>query len=289
MKNKIFSLILIICSVFVFFGCANIEYQRITDDTGQILDKFIVELDEQAIRTKMSATKLEDLKINIKNDLDEYVRQINNLLPYLQAKYPDKDFANGIVAKTIPWLSYEDKVCRISIEILYKDSSYLQLLNGSDNEEPEDDNPNEIVKDLFIAKYMMYSNNAFMNMEDSQYYKNYSYKYPEFDVSDVNLTQVYGTTDSRLKSNADYKTSIDGINYHLWEVDTENNGYNTMKMSYYYTTAVGTGWYIVALSLSFALAIILIVVYIIKRIQDRKYKQKIAMDKQIEININGEE
>ena len=284
-RKKLLSLILIICSVFVFCGCANIEYQRITDDTGQIIDKLVIELNEKEILQKISNVELQALKKDIQSDLDNYVVAINYAKPQLQAQYPDMDFATGIVAETTPWEYVSKDVSKIYIEIYYKNSDYMLKINGGNTEEdPENEDDNtEIISDLFISKYMMYSDNVFMGMEEvsmgsETYFDFYTTKYSDFSVKDINLTQVYGTTDSRLKSNADHKTTIDGINYHLWEIDTENGGYTKAKLSYYYTTAVGTGWYIVALALTFALAFILLVVYIIKRNDDRKYKQVIPIE-----------
>ena len=121
-----------------------------------------------------------------------------------------------------------------------------------------------------------------------EYYLN---KYQTFTLDDISLTQVYGTTDKRLHSNADYKTTIDGINYHLWDIDTANDNYKTMKLSYYYRSVVGTGWYIIALSLSLGLAIVLLIVYIIKRLTNKKYKEKIKINdiNQFDVeNENGE-
>ena len=292
-KNKIFSLILIALSLFVFCGCANVEYQRITDGVGQILDKLIIELDEKEIIEKVGNVKFATLKQDIEDDLRDYELAINYLKPQLQQKYSDMDFYTGIIAKTTPWLS-DGKTSRISIEILYKDSTYLQCLNGSESSDSGEKQNNEIVSNLFISKLMMYSDNVFKDMESmgmhgGSYYDYYTTNYSEFTVADVNLTQVYGTADTRLKSNADYKTNIDGINYHLWEIDTAEKGYNSMQLTYYYTTAVGTGWYIVALALSLGLAIILLVVYIIRKINDKKYRQKIKLDMVEEINFYGEE
>lgn len=296
MKGKrFFCVCVLILCISLLCGCANIEYQRITDDTGQILDKLIIELDESDILKKMSATKLTELKNDIKSDLEEYVQIINYKKPQLQVMYPDMDISTGIVAKTIPWIYVDGDVCRISVEVLYRDSTYLTALNGapSSSDESESSSSSEIISNLFISKYMMYSDNVFMNLEDYgggvSYYDYYSQQYSEFEVKDVGLTQVYGTTDSRLKSNADYKTKIDGINYHLWEVDTENKGYNSMRLAYYYTTAVGTGWYIVALSLTIVLAIVLTIVYIIKRRNDKKYKQKVLLEDQIAIQYEKDE
>ena len=287
-KNKFLTILLIIVSMFVFAGCANVEYQRITDDTGQIVDRLIVELKEDEILTKISIEKLTALKQDIEKDFNEYVQTINYLKPQLQASNPTLDFANGIVADRSTWINYNDNTSKITLQIIYKDSSYLQALNGSsDSEDTEEDNT-EIISNLFISKYMMYSPNAFSSLDDAglggeKYLDYYTNKYNEFTIEDINLTQIYGTTDDRLKSNANYKETIDGINYHLWEIDTVDSAYKTMELSYYYTTAVGTGWYIVALSLSFALAIILIIVYIIKKCTGKKYKIKVTDENDVTI------
>lgn len=300
-RKKFLSLILIICSVFVFCGCANIEYQRITDDTGQIIDKLVIELNEKEILQTMSNIELQELKRDIQKDLDNYVVAINYTKPQLQLQYPDMDFSTGIVAETTPWEYVSQDVSKIYIEIYYKNSDYMLKINGGGNQEEDQENSDsntEIISDLFISKYMMYSDNVFMGMEEvsmgsQTYFDFYTAKYSDFTVEDVTLTQVYGTTDSRLKSNADYKTTIDGINYHLWEIDTKNGGYNTAKLSYYYTTAIGTGWYLVALALTFVLAFVLLVVYIIRKNDDRKYKQIVPLEQFIrskleEIDRDGE-
>ena len=142
----------------------------------------------------------------------------------------------------------------------------------------------------------MYSNNVFSGMEDvtggvddKNYFDYYSLTYGEFCVADLKLTQIYGTTDKRLKSDADYVENIEGINYHLWEIDSANANYKTAQLSYYYTTAVGTGWYIVALAVSIALAIFLIMVYIIRVIKDKRYRKKVSVEGNIAQELERDE
>lgn len=281
-----------IFSVFALCGCANIEYQRITDDTGKILDKLVVELDEKEILAKMSPEKLSSLKNDILKDAENYIQTINYLKLQLQIKNPTMDFRSGITTNVPAWIYYEENVSRLTIEVMYENVDYLKQLNGDPEENEENDDNTEIVSNLFISKYMMYSDNVFMGMEsmaNGSYFEYYSSKYDEFKVEDLNLTQVYGTTDYRLKSNADYRTRIDGINYHLWEIDSQNEGYKSMKLNYYYTTAVGTGWYIVAVSMSIALAIVLILVYIIKNFKNKKYKQKVVLEDYIVDRLDKDE
>ena len=273
-KQKITSIIIVMLSLFIFAGCASIEYQRVTDDYGKIVDKIVIEIDETKLSKQLSPNKLESLKADIKTDIDNYVFALK------QVKYdlirtnsdPALDFEEGIIIESTGWVPQLNNKNMIICQITYENSTYLEKLNGSKEEESEGNNSaddsTEIVKNLFISKYMMYRDNVFSGMEElvgvggKNYFKHYSAAYGEFGVEDLHLSQIYGTTDSRLKSNADHTHVIEGINYHLWEIGTQNEEYKTIKLSYYYRTAVGTGWYMLALALSVALAIFLFLYYI---------------------------
>lgn len=297
-KSKFVRILLVIVCLLLFTGCANIEYQRITDDTGRIIDKIVIEIDESEILERMSKEKLAALKEDINNDIKSYVQSVKQAKQTLKENNTDTslDYDNGIVIENTGWTLVEGSTYRIMVQMIFENSTYLNKLYGSDNDKESDtEAPTEIVSGLFISKYVMYSDNVFSNMEEAtsadnkNYFDYYSDSYGEFGVKDITLSQMYGTTDTRLKSNADYVENIDGINYHLWEIDTENAGYKTMKLSYYYRTAVGTGWYIVALGLSVGLAILLIMVYIIKVRKDRRYKRKVELETRIVNELEKDE
>ncbi len=271
------------CCFFVA-SCAHIEYQRITDDTGLIMDKIVIELDRSKIIEKIGEEKYINLKNDIREDLKTYVEAITASKLELQRRYEGKiDFINNVLAEQGEWMEADLKTDRIVAVISYANIDFYKLINGIplEDDSSETDDDAEIVSNWFVSKYIIKANNTFTNLEsiggEPSYYDYYSTKYSEFGVQDVSLTQVYGTTDTRLKSNADYIEKIDGINYHLWDIDTQNEGYKTCQLSYYYTTAVGTGWYIVALALSIALALVLITVWIIKVIKAKHYKTKINL------------
>lgn len=295
-RNKFFSILLIIICMIIFTGCANVEYQRITDDTGRIIDRLVVEINEEDLLKKISQDKVNELKDDINNDIKAYVFSVKQARDYLHSTNtdPNLNYHDGITIENTGWTVVEGTTYRIMIQMVFENSTYLEKLYGSsDNEE---NSPNEIISNLFISKYVMYSDNVFKNMEETSggvdnknYFDYYSNKYGEFTIKDMNLTQIYGTTDKRLKSNADYVEIIEGINYHLWEIDTENAGYKTMQLSYYYRTAVGTGWYILALGISIALAILLIIVYIIKARKDNMYKEKVRIETQIVKELEKDE
>lgn len=282
MKKRFLSVFILICCMFVMCGCANMEYLRVVDDNGQIMDKFTIELDRKDIISKIGATRYYDeLQKSIESDLKKYADMINSRRTELQREYGgQKDFVNGVAAAASKFFQLNETTDQIFVQVNYASIEYYKLINNiSDDGSSEADN--EIVSNWFVSKYIIKATNTFSNLEElggeDGYFKTYTRDYPEFSMDDVNLTQIYGTTDSRLKSNADYVEKIEGINYHLWEIDAKNGAYKTCELSYYYLTAVGTGWYIIALALSIALAVILIVVYIVKTVKAKKYKEKIIV------------
>ena len=287
MAKKLSSLILVVFCMVLLCGCANIEYQRVTDDTGKIVDKITVELNEKELASKgMSTAKIQSLKNDIHTDFLKYEIAINTMKSELKANNTDVnlDYDLGITVQSSGWVPVSQGVSKIYVQVVYLNSVYLQKLNGTEDVESEEDDSTQIISNLFISKYMMYADNVFMDVEETlgvdskNFFEYYSANYDEATIEDVTLTQIYGTTDNRLKSNADYKANIEGINYHLWEIDTKNSGYKTLKLNYYYTTAVGTGWYIVALGISFLMVVVLGVVCFIKKRNDSKYKVKLKLE-----------
>ena len=281
MKKRFLSVFILICCMFVMCGCANMEYLRVVDDNGQIMDKFTLELDRKDIISKIGATRYGKLQESIESDLGKYADKINSRRTELQREYGgQKDFVNGVAAAASKFFQLNETTDQIFVQVNYASIEYYKLINNiSDSGSSEADN--EVVSNWFVSKYIIKATNTFSNLEElggeDNYFDYYTGHYPEFSMDDVNLTQIYGTTDSRLKSNADYVEKIEGINYHLWEIDAKNGAYKTCELSYYYLTAVGTGWYIIALALSIALAGILIVVYVVKTVKAKKYKEKIII------------
>lgn len=278
MKKCLNIFILIFCCICLC-GCANIEYQRVTDDTGQIMDKFTIELDRKKITATVGQSRYEELKKDIKNDIDAYVSVIQNRISNLQREMGGRmDFQNGVSVAGGTWGQETASTDKIFVRVNYLNSEYYRYINNI-TEDGEDDG-GEIVSNWFVSKYIITTSNAFANLEEYEgshnFYDYYTAKYGEFTMDDVALTQIYGTTDERLKSNADYVENIKGITYHLWEIDSENSAYKTCELQYYYLTAVGTGWYVVALACSVGLVLILLTIHIVKKIRSKKYRTQVV-------------
>lgn len=292
MKKLLKAFILIFCCVMLC-GCASVEYQRVTDDMGQIRDKFTIELEGTKIVGRIGQHEYDALKADIEHDLENYISTIQGICTSLQRELGGQvDFSEGVQAVASEWYSTGNGNEQIFVQVNYLNSSYYKLVNGiTDDDEEQTADGNQIVSNWFVSKYIIKANNTFSNIEDLEgernFYDYYTSTYGEYTIEDVNLVQIYGTTDKRLKSNADYVEKIDGVNYHLWEIDTKNGAYKTCELSYYYLTAVGTGWYVLALSLAGALAVTLIVIWLVKSAKNKKYKKTVVTN--IEADASDED
>jgi len=280
LKKLLKAFILIFCCVMLC-GCASVEYQRVTDDLGQIRDKITIELEEDKIVGKIGQRKYDALKADIEHDLENYVSVIQNICVVLQREYAATyDFSEGVQAVASEWYPSGNGKQQIFVQVNYLNSDYYKLVNGIPLEDDSKVDDNQIVSNWFVSKYIIKTNNTFSNIEDLEgdrnFYDYYTSTYGEYTIEDVNLVQIYGTTNKRLKSNADYVEKIDGVNYHLWEIDTKNGAYKTCELSYYYLTAVGTGWYVLALGLAGLLAIVLVIIWLVKSSKNKKYKKVVV-------------
>lgn len=278
-KIKIFSLILLLCSVFILGGCANIEYQRLVDDYGQILDKITIEVDGNKLASK--GVDVETLIDNIKEDVYHYyvfpIEYRLQSLPIDEYYEVSKQIDIGTIMSSV-----DNHIYKISVEILFKNSNVMSYVYGYDSSEEEsEENVMEESKSFFIKKYQQTSDNVFgdvtqISVAGINLYEKYCQKAPGFDSDDLTLTQIYGTTNSRMRTNADETLEYNGFTCHLWEFNgSESEG----QLVFYYLTANSTGWYVLALLLTiFITAVIIIVHRSRKSFEKSLYKTKIVLD-----------
>ncbi len=278
-KTKIFSLILLICFVFVLGGCANIEYQRLVDDGGQILDKITIELDGEKLTEK--GVDIDTLVDNIKEDLYHYyifpIEYRLQSLPIEEYYEVSKKIDIGTIMSSV-----ENNVYKISVEVLFGSSEVMSYVYGYDSsDESTESGGLEESKNFFIKRYEQTSDNVFGDVTEitiggTNLYDKYCAKVPGFDSDDLTLTQIYGSTNHRMRTNADATIEYNGFTCHLWEFSASDS---EGKLVFYYLTANSTGWYVLALVLTILITAVIILVHRSrKRLEKTLYKTRIVLD-----------
>lgn len=288
-KTKFFSLIMMLLMVFVLGGCANVEYQRLVDDNGQILDKITIEVDSSKLSG--SGVDIDNLIDNIKEDLHNYyilpIELRLQALPVEEYYEVSKNINIGTVMSSV-----DKGIYKISVEILFGNADIMAYVYGHDTTDEDDDsNAMQEKKSFFIKKYEQKSDNVFgdvttIEVGGTNFYEKYCAKVPGFDKDDLTLTQIYGSTNSRMRTNADETIEYNGFTCHLWEF---NGNDSTGQLVFYYLTANSTGWYILALILTIVVTAVIILIYHSKKkIEKSLYRTKIALDDETS-DTNGDE
>lgn len=290
-KLKCLSLIMILSCIFVFAGCANIEYQRTVDDYGQILDKLTIEIDESKLK---SDTNVDDLIDNVKHDIKTYYIDpilFRVELYKLQNPTTFHDFQKLFDISDIIY-SKTGTMHKVSVEILFGSSEVMYYLYGYDiSDDDATDSSMTETKNFFIKKYTQTTDNVFGDVTTIEFggvnlFEKYQGKVgDEYNENDITLTQIYGTTDSRLHSNADETTTLNGITYHLWEF---NGADASAQLMFYYITANATGWYALAIALTLVILVVIVAIYIVDK-KKNKYKSKVVVDTQNSVEFDQNE
>lgn len=277
-KLKYISLIVVLSCIFLFAGCANIEYQRLVDDFGQILDKITVEIDS----TKLPSEKVNTVVDMVKGDLIEYyVEPMEYRLRLFQYEHPTEyhELIELIKLKG-PNVSLEDGIYKISVEVIFPSSDVMAYMYGYDtSNSSNDDNGFTETKNMFIKKYSQTTDNVFGDITQIEFsgenlYQNYvEYVGEEYDAGDITLTQIYGSSDDRMRTNATETIDYNGYSCHLWEFSGDDT---SGKLVFYYLTANPTGWYILAICLTVVAVTIIVGCYYFKK-RKNKYKSKIKV------------
>ncbi len=296
--KKIFCSIILVLSMTLLMGCANVEYQRRVDDLGQILDKITVELDYDDLKSKgVTDSKIHNLLDTVKDELQlNYVNVLESNLSFLQASNPVLYNAIRSKVELNPVLKIADekqKIYKVSAEVLFKNatnytaSEIMQIVygiesNDGENEEAED---LEVREDDFLTKYVQKSSNVFgdvtkVTLGGVNLYEKYHALCPEFTDEDVTLTQIYGSTNHRLKSNAQVVETIEGFKCHLWEMNIAQA--KDFELEFYYLSPTTSSWYILALCLSVGLVIVLVTIYVVVKNKDKFRPKKVLKEEEIQ-------
>ena len=265
-KRVLCSLILVVMC-FVLTGCVNIEYQRRVDDKGRILDKVTIELDYQKLTDKgYDDTQILELLNNIKDDLHQnYIRPIELRLEEIREQ--DAVLYNKVMAGlTLNPVVRDVERYKVSAEVLYDSGDIMEIIYNTQSDDESEELETRV--EPFLTKYVQTSENVFgditsLTINGNNFYEEYMADYPGFTNDDIKLTQIYGSTNYRLKTNADTSQMVEDYMCHLWELDV--NEAKTFNLEFYYLSPTASSWYILALALAGATACALVAVYLIKK------------------------
>lgn len=295
-KKCLTSILIVLISVFTFYGCAEVEFIRAIDGTNKIIDKLVIQLDESKIN-KCGKT-LDEVMGSIQSDMITFRNSIATWKEQFVV-YPDLygQLQTGIYSEvTVPSKS------QISIVIEFANWSMFGLFYGkSDIEDFEyqeamtDVGPfiEKILNDeyyiedegLFFYKYSMIKDTGIINdlenitINGINYYEKYTNITKDlYNKDDIDISQIFVYPDDRIYSNADEKVVEQGLTMLRWDFSDKADDF---EMTIYKLAPKGVSWYVLALILS-VIATIVVFVLICKNVKNQHIekitKQEVEKD-----------
>lgn len=268
--KKIFLIFsLMVLSLFLFSGCAEVTFEVKTDSSGAISQTLVVTPDYELLdKNGYSKDTVNERVITIFNNIVK--SQEDNFKAYNIFTLPLSQKTEILERVKHSYNIENDKIILNTSFSNYSDYIYYYCMV-----EEALTNTEKVTKNAFYYLSETRSKTIFSSLENSNmlsYIKQmFSYKKEcPFNLKDLNYNYVYTTTDSKQRSNADEIVYNDGFYYHKWKING-NNLYKEIHF-YKYTNIIAVNWYYLALLLSFVLFVILIIINEI--LQFTKQKQK---------------
>ena len=281
MKFRCFSVLCLLILMITFLsGCATVQYTRIFVD-DQVQDVISIELQ----KSELSNSEFTTLANEIDKDCRAYVSAVNKWFKNFE---PDgenftielyENIKNNIVVQYVG----DKGRGKFTIQLTFSSLGYFYLFFGIRGIDGVNENEafDAILDDIgpflvnyktlnkedfspFSYKYGRYSSESiFANIktikvvgeEDETYFNKYSTLLNDEDLTDeellnrVLLLEVFGTSDSRLQSNANdgREKGSDGITYHYWDINKMIADKDNSTMEIYYRAPKSATWYIIGL------------------------------------------
>lgn len=297
-NKKLFSSILILLiSVFAFFGCAKVEFLRTIDGNNVIMDRLVIELDEEKIKlagqdVNYVVAVIDSDFTTFKSSLDVWKKQ------FILEDYPNlyDRVQQGIICTN------ERIGKKLTITVQYADYTMFGLFYGLSNIEGHEykkaltdvgpfvsqmltENGENEDFGFFLKKYSMLKDSGFIsnleNLEEKgdNFYRDLYIKYrtlmnEKYDVEDLDITQVFVYPDDDVYTNADMEEYYGGLKMFMWNMSDKAEDF---QMEIYRLTPRSVNWYVFALVIS---AIVVIVLFI--NFGSKARQEKLVTKKELE-------
>lgn len=266
--------VLIFCLLLT--GCASVDYSRIVEKSGKVTDRVVVSLELNKIASAGYNVNL--LVANITYDLQ--LLYFSNVTNFIENSMYNENLTqeqkNNIKDNIVTKIEKSKDNTKIIASITFNNSEvfnlyydFLKSQNPStppDEENGEQKSDVELKRNMFFTTYIQTADNAFGDVVNGMLAPIFNKYYAtlklgeNFSLNDLTLTQIYGSYNTDLKSNADYVQIKDGIKLHYWEI----NPVNPNKLQFYSYSPNVPMWYIFALMVSISVAILILFYGLVK-------------------------
>jgi len=251
LKKLILSFLLIIIAL-ISTGCASIEYERVLNTDGTIVDAVCVKLDNNKIVS--AGYNIETVTKDIKSKMTLYLNAL------IQSFYKRDDGLLDIEKINV----YNNVTTTVSenngyiiASIKFRNYNTFKYFYGLHLVENNDDD-SENIKNFLFDKNISTGKTIFAT-QDAKLITNefLSYFNNNYTLEDAELSYLFGTPESKLHSDANYQFTQDGVKYHQWIVTDINQDISTYTYRF-----KPVNWYISALVLTFVLILVLFIIYL---------------------------
>lgn len=302
-KKMLLTVALIFVAMFSLCGCASVQYIRTIDGNGAIMDKLVVSLDESEINK--SGTTLTQVKSYILEDFGDFKEHIDSWKGHFDVgEYPEL----ALRLETGITVNISETKNELTFSVEFSDWQMFGLFYGIvtvDGQEFEkamtDVGPflsSMLLGEygtgdmgIFLYKYSRVDDEGFIknlqnvegdeNLDFTTLYNNYrALTNNHYDLSDLEISQIFTYPDTKLYGNADESEIYGGLNLMYWNLSDKDDDF---KMEIYKVAPKTAPWYGVAL----IVATVVVVILLFRIRKNAKNKVTVRVTKE-EVERSGE-
>jgi len=274
MIKKIMALFACTLGILLLTGCVNIQHIRMSFPDGRIVDRVVVELD--TARLQANGFNTQDLARQIQIDLFNhyilgttgprtFVNEMNNsnALSEEQRLFIRNSITTNVVIS--------NDHSKIIAEVIFANQSvftiYQEWIMANTNSSTENNNSSTVgqaqtITQIWFIKHIQSAQSVFFDAFNqplgarllNEYNQNFELN-SHYTTSDITFEQIYGTTNTALRSNAQITETTNSISLHYWLIDPNNHN---QTLDFFVFSPNTSNWYIAAIAVSLLTSLIIL-------------------------------
>lgn len=262
MKFKKLAVIGCLLFIFIFSGCANVEFSRTINEKGNIVDAVAVTLDNEKISN--AGYNFSEVESYIEQKMSSYLSAVISSFKNREDNL-DNITKLTVLQNTTPLIYKKDNTLIALLK--FKNYGTFKYFYGLHLNESSEDNT--IIEEGFLINKYISTGKTIFAGEDARFIENdfLAYFNDNFSINDVSYEYTFGTIDDKLYSDADYTFTKEGINYHQWIVKSNNTN---REIKTYNILVKPLNWYLIALIITATFILVSFAVIYIKKFTHKK-------------------